>query len=90
MVEALHSLVNNLLQICAATHLEALINTAMLFSPICMIFTTYLGRNVTCVSSEYIDDLMQEVVELSPSPEQTGPEPLQESFTLAPRMERPG
>ena len=44
---------------------------------------------INCVSSEYIDDLMQEVVELCTKSRADRPEPLQESPTLASRMERP-
>ena len=42
-----------------------------------------------CVSSEYVDYLMQEVVELCTKSSADKPEPLQESPTLASGMERP-
>ena len=52
------------------------------------IFDSFRG-NVTRLSPEYIDNLMREVVELSTKPRADRPEPLQESPTLASRMERP-
>ena len=44
---------------------------------------------MNCVSSEYVDDLMQEVVELCTKSRADRSEPLQESPTLVSRMERP-
>ena len=44
---------------------------------------------MNCFSSEYIDDLMQEVVELCTKFRADQPESLLESPTLASRMERP-
>ena len=44
---------------------------------------------LSCVSSEYIDDLMQEVLELCTKPIADRPEPLWESPTLTSGMERP-
>ena len=46
-------------------------------------------RNVNCVSSDYIDDLMQEVVEVCIKSRADKPGPLQGSPTLAPRIEKP-
>ena len=63
-------------------------NTAMLFSAIYMIFDVCRG-SVNCVSSEYMDDLEQEVVELCTKSRADRLEPLQESTTLESRMERP-
>ena len=42
-----------------------------------------------CVSSEYIDNLMQAVVEMCTKSRADRPEPLQESPTLVSIMERP-
>ena len=44
---------------------------------------------MNCASSEYDDDLMQEVVELCTKIRADRPEPLQESTTLASGMEKP-
>ena len=46
-------------------------------------------RNVNCVSSEYVDDLIKELVELCTQSRADRSEPLQESPALASRMERP-
>ena len=43
---------------------------------------------MNCVSSEYIDDLMPEVVYLCTKSRAHRPEPLQDSPTLTSRMER--
>ena len=44
---------------------------------------------MSCVSSDYVDDLMQEAVELCTRYRADRPEPLQEPPTLASGMERP-
>ena len=60
----------------------------MLFSAIYLLFDMF-NEIVNCVSSEYTDDVMREVVELYAKSRADWPESLQESPPLASRVERP-